>query len=56
MVPSGDHVGCSLESALVKIDLDSQTVEILNTHRLSQAESKLMLGPTYNDNDLLYSE
>ena len=36
------------------IDIDSQTVEILNAHRLSQTESKFMLGSTYRDKGLLF--
>ena len=36
------------------IDIDNQTVEILNVHRLSQAESKFMLGSAYSDNGLLF--
>ena len=36
------------------IDIDSDTVEVLNRHRLGQGESKLMLGTSYVDRDLVF--
>jgi len=36
------------------IDIDNETLEMLNRHRISQTESKFMLGQTYNDKDLVF--
>ena len=36
------------------VDIDDGTVRILNDHRMRQLESKILLGPSFEDNDLVF--
>jgi len=38
------------------IDLDTDTVAALKTHRARQAQERLMFGPGYTDNDLVFAK